>query len=392
MLATQPEERRRAEQVVVGAQAIGDELADPSRPRSRRGSRPARRARPRSGGRTAGSAERAAARSPRRGSRRRRAGRRGGCSARRSASAWTRTRPPASPRPLRPASWVISAKVRSSERKSGSRSAPSASRMTLSVTSGKSWPLATIWVPTRTPESAASKRRSTLRVARAGGAVRVEPEDLQRRQQLVQLGLDPLGARADPGDRHRRALRDRPPASARRARSDGSAARRRGGGSARRRSSGHSQAWPQERQVRWVDQPRRLISRIALPPSAATCAEGLARPGMERARHAAAHVDDLDGRQRPPVDPARQLAAARARASSPAAAWPSRRAAPRPPRPPGAAPPRARRSAGRSPACRRSRAPRRSRSGPGRRRREHRRSRPDADPCASPDRSRRHSS
>ena len=35
--------------------------------------------------------------------------------------------------------------------------------MTLSVTSAKSWPLATIWVPTRTAELAAWKRRRTPR-------------------------------------------------------------------------------------------------------------------------------------------------------------------------------------------------------------------------------------
>ena len=51
--------------------------------------------------------------------------------------------------------------MRSSARKSGKRSVESASSTTPSVTSGKSCPLATIWVPTRTPAGACSKRRST---------------------------------------------------------------------------------------------------------------------------------------------------------------------------------------------------------------------------------------
>ncbi len=74
------------------------------------------------------------------------------------ASVCTITSPPASPRPERPASWATIAKVRSSARKSGKRRVASASRIALRVTSGKSWPLATIWVPTRTALSASSKR------------------------------------------------------------------------------------------------------------------------------------------------------------------------------------------------------------------------------------------
>ena len=60
------------------------------------------------------------------------------------------------PRPALPASWVTSAKVRSSARKSGKRSVlvqrrsrPRARHL------GKSWPLATIWVPISTPALAA---------------------------------------------------------------------------------------------------------------------------------------------------------------------------------------------------------------------------------------------
>ncbi len=44
-----------------------------------------------------------------------------------------------------------------------------------------------------------------------------------------------------------------------------------------------------------------------MPPFAGDIPEGLAGARVERARHAAAHVHDLDRRQRPPVHPARQL-------------------------------------------------------------------------------------
>ena len=74
---------------------------------------------------------------------------------------------------------------------------------TLRVTSGKSWPLATIWVPTSTPDSARLEAPENLGVATPGGAVGVEPEDLEGRQQLGELGLHPLGPGSHPRDRHR---------------------------------------------------------------------------------------------------------------------------------------------------------------------------------------------
>ncbi len=74
------------------------------------------------------------------------------------ASVCTITLPPAAPRPERPASWATIAKVRSPARKSGKRRVASASRIALKVTSGKSCPLATIWVPTRTALLASPKR------------------------------------------------------------------------------------------------------------------------------------------------------------------------------------------------------------------------------------------
>src|ERR1700742_387177 len=113
--------------------------------------------------------------------------------------ACTITSPPAAPRPLRPASWATIAKVRSSARKSGKRRVASASRIALSVTSGKSWPLATIWVPTRTDLAAAR-----------GGGVGVEAEDRHRREALAHQLLDPLGPGARPRQRGGRADRAGP--------------------------------------------------------------------------------------------------------------------------------------------------------------------------------------
>ena len=61
----------------------------------------------------------------------------------------TTTRPGLSPRPARPATWVITWKVRSEERKSGKWRPVSALMIPTSVTSGKSCPFAIICVPTR---------------------------------------------------------------------------------------------------------------------------------------------------------------------------------------------------------------------------------------------------
>ena len=57
--------------------------------------------------------------------------RRGRCRRRPGPASGRSRRPPRSPRPLRPASWATSAKVRSSARKSGKRRVASASRTTL---------------------------------------------------------------------------------------------------------------------------------------------------------------------------------------------------------------------------------------------------------------------
>jgi len=69
------------------------------------------------------------------------------------------------PRPLRPDTWVRSWNVRSAARKSGMLSVVSAETTPTRVTSGKSWPLAIICVPTRmsiSPRSSAARMRPWL--------------------------------------------------------------------------------------------------------------------------------------------------------------------------------------------------------------------------------------
>ena len=245
---------------------------------------PRRRGRSGPGARRAGSAARGGARAPRRGSRRSRGGRRGRCSARSGARVCTITSPPASPRPLRPASWATIAKVRSSARKSGKRRVASASRIALRVTSGKSWPLATIWVPTRTPLARLAEAR------RGCGRGRRAPAAVSESRRKTGIGasrsreqrLDPLGA----GARRARAWSSRTRGQAR------------GSGSAwaqwwqTRRplwrwtisetsQLGQPQWCPQERQVSQGAKPRRLISTIALPPARADLLQRL--PGRRRA-------------------------------------------------------------------------------------------------------------
>ena len=154
-------------------------------------------------------------------------------------SACTITRPPRSPRPLRPASWATSANVRSSARKSGKRSVASASSTTPSVTSGKSWPLATICVPTSTPASAASNARSTPAMPELAATSESSRNTGSGLDQLLQLALELLGAGAVARHRHRpavRALRRHPRAVA--AVVAGELARRPGGAPASRRSRG----------------------------------------------------------------------------------------------------------------------------------------------------------
>ncbi len=177
----------------------------------------------------------------------------------------------------------MSANVRSSARKSGKRRVASASRTTPRVTSGKSWPLATIWVPSRIPARGALER----------APARPRPRRARRRCRS-------RGGR--PGSRSR-------PAS-RRARAAGARSRRRGGPRRASRSScsasgagsrwpqwwqatspaercrtsatshcGHSHTRPQLRQVRKLAQPRRLSSTIAFSPSRRTACSASAVSG-----------------------------------------------------------------------------------------------------------------
>ncbi len=146
--AAAPEEPRRAEHGHPGGR---DQAHAPRRPPPSPARAPRRSTPPAPAGRRADSRRPRCGRARPRGSPRSRAARRGRSTRAVGSSACTITRPPRSPRPLRPASWATSAKVRSSARKSGKRSVESASSTTASVTAGKSWPLATICVPTSTP-------------------------------------------------------------------------------------------------------------------------------------------------------------------------------------------------------------------------------------------------
>ena len=159
--------------------------------------------------------------------------------------------------------------MRSSARKSGKRSVWSASSTTPSVTSGKSWPFATICVPTSTP--GARGCRSAPACARPRPC---RPARCRRRA----AGSGTRDRRAPPAapSRSARCRRRgvRPRRSGTPCTSSGSA---RGGRSGGRRSRprcwcstsatshcGQLQTCPQERQERKFDQPRRLTSTIAL--------------------------------------------------------------------------------------------------------------------------------
>ena len=245
--------------------------------------------------------------------------------------------------------------MRSSARKSGKRSVASASRTTPSVTSGKSWPLATICVPTSTPRGARSNAPQHLGRAarrRRRGARRAGPP---RRSSCSSRSV-PAPWRAT---RHRPALR----AARRHARAVAAVV---AGEQALRAVQherdvarpGTSTRAPHERQVRKFDQPRRLSSTIALRASC-SAVDGL---GVQRGADAA-HVEHLDRRQpRPSTRSGRRTRAQRVRRLRP-----RRRAAADERRPAPLGDRAARRSAGRPRACRTGRAPRRRRSARGRR-------------------------
>ena len=87
----------------------------------------------------------------------------------------------------------------------GSAASQSASSTTPSVTSGKSWPLATICVPSSRPVGRGVEAGEQLGDGvLVGRRVGVEAED-RHVERGRQLGLDALGARAVAGDRQRAA-------------------------------------------------------------------------------------------------------------------------------------------------------------------------------------------
>ena len=270
------------------------------------------------------------------------------------ASGWnvcTITRPGAS-RPLRPASCVTSWNVRSSARKSGSAEAGVGVDDRRERDAGE---VVALRDHLRAEQHGAVGRGEAVeRLARARRASRPR----RRRAGSARARARASRARARAAACRRRSARARasrtpgrpraPPPSGR---SGGSGAARRRAGRARRRSCGQRRVAPQARQ--WIAgaTPRRLRSRIALPPLLGDRAElreqrrreRVARPrggGRRRGRAAAARRAG------------RRARAARAAPSSRGAASRCRRRRPRP-RARRASPRRcARRSAGRTPACR----------------------------------------
>ena len=231
----------------------------------------------------------------------------------------------------------------------------------------KWWPLATICVPDAGPRGRSAAKRSSVAASAPGrrGGVGVEPDRARA----------PAAARRAP--RSRRCV----PAPSRASSGEPHAGQSSGAGSAwpqwwqrsapsAWRTSATSQCGqrrvvPQARQWSAGATPRRLRSRIALPPRSATAPSSVEQRRRERIARLAAQVDDAHRRQRP-ADPAAERRAARAAPSSRAAAWRCRRPRPRPRARRAWRRPCARRSAGRNPACTRRRAPRRRRSARGR--------------------------
>ena len=239
--------------------------------------------------------------------------------------------------------------------------------MTLRTTSGKSCPLATIWVPISTPgrrpvelaEDRGRVRRARPRCPSRAGIPAADRPAPRR-------ALDPLGARAVARHRDRPALRT---ASRRRLGVAAVVAAKRP--PARCRTSetsqfGHRHACPHSRQLRCGDHPRRGTITIAFPPSLARARASAARvracSGPSRPSRSRMSRTSTGGRSAPsarsgeldPLESQPALGARRRRARD--EHRPARRA-------PGGSPRRGRRSGGRTPACTTSRAPRRRRSG-----------------------------
>ncbi len=210
---------------------------------------------------------------------------------------WTITRPGAS-RPLRPASWVISWKVRSSARKSGS------AERGVGVDHGGELDTAEVVSlgDHLRPEQHGAARRGEARERRRGqlgvaGAVAVEPDQLELGEGAPELAFELLGAGAEAGELGRAAAR----AGCRRGGTEAAvvadeAARPRAA-RARRRSARSGSCAPQARQWSAGARPRRLRSRIAFPPRSATRAQLVEQRRRKRVAGLAAEVDDAHGRE-----------------------------------------------------------------------------------------------
>ena len=95
--------------------------------------------------------------------------------------------PATSPRPARPATWVSSANSFSAARKSVLYSALSAFTTPTSVMRGKSWPFASICVPTRMSTSCACTRCAhVLERMSAAHRIAIDAQHARLRKQLAQ--------------------------------------------------------------------------------------------------------------------------------------------------------------------------------------------------------------
>ena len=215
-----------------------------------------------------------------------------GCS---GVNVWISTRPPRSPRPVRPATWASSWNVRSAARKSGRCRPTSALTTPTSVTFGKSSPFAIICVPSRmwiSPSRNASSTRWWLPGRDIVSRVHALHDVVGELR--LDLGLQLLGAEPLVADRRlaaRRALRYGGLLVAAVVAQQRVAAG--GGTSATGRSAGTAATWPHAGQWTCVEKPRRLSSSITWPPALRAFAH---RPferradGAKRARPAAARA------------------------------------------------------------------------------------------------------
>jgi hypothetical protein len=143
-------------------------------------------------------------------------------------------------------------------------------------------------------------------VAAGRRAVRIEPEDLERGQEVGKLRLHSLGPRSDPGNRHRRALGARlglrlgvPAVVAAQAAVPVEDQRHVAVGALPGVAAGAAG------EMRGPPSP--VDQEDGLAVGACDLREHLARTRMQRTGDAASHVDDLDRRQPASVHAAREL-------------------------------------------------------------------------------------